>query len=189
MQNIFTGTTDYSNQSNKEIIEDFIKLVKYTKKILRRRKRHSRRENIPMDLDGIFNEITLFAERLIELSNENLKKLKRGKPPLLFAKSLQEIGRNAHQLFLRIGEIWHGKYNQINYSSRYTDIDIATIEYAEFRDYMGLMIDLNNIGFELQKRYFQNGKPLYSEKKWWEVIIRIFFDAVLEILRKIGPKD
>jgi len=165
MPNIIAGATDYRDWSEKEITEEFIKFVKYTKDIFHKRKGHSEIENMPTDLGEILNEITSFAEKLIALSNKHLKKLKRGKPQLLFVKSLQEMGRNAHELFLKTGEVWHGKYSRIDYGSKYTDTDVAS-EYARFKNYVGSMMDLNNIGFELDRRCFIDGKPLYSEKKY-----------------------
>lgn len=182
MLDSFMGATNYKNQSNKEIIKDFGYLVKCTEKILKDNKK-LKRNNIPMDLNGIFNEIILFAEKLIELSNKNLNKLKKGKPSIFFIESLKEIGSNANELFLRIGEIWHGKYNQVDYGSRYKDADTASIKYCEFRDYIGSMMDLGNIGFELERRYFKDGKPLYQDKDWLASITKGFFGALFESLK------
>ena len=183
MRDLFAGATNYKNQADSEIVRDLTKMIQYSKDIMKNNKKLLASMELPMDLRWIFREIILFAEKLIEISRKNTKKTKRGYPTLFFCQTLKEMGIDAHNLNLKIGEIWHSNI----YGAKYNLSSIESNRYEELRNYIISMMDLNNIGHELEKRYFRSGKPLYEKKDWWRYtrdLIEIFANAIVNFFKK-----
>jgi hypothetical protein len=183
MRNYIAGASNFENQPLKEIYNDLINMVDYSIEIVNKNKKLILDLENQADLIGIFLEIIYFAEKVLENSNKNLKKVKKGIPDINFCDLLIKMGTDAKKINMKIGLVWNGENH---YSMMYDDSSVESKEYCLLRDYIVSMIDLNNIGYELKDRFFKDNKPIYKEKnRFFNIFIVIYNLTIRAILDKI----
>lgn len=142
------GATNYEGHTLSEIKRDFKKICYHSKGAISLTKKIDW-VKLPMDLASIFADITGLAQRIKEEKSKNFLFLFGRSPSKQFVSALSDLGRRGIYLHRQIGEIWH----RGNYYSRYDINSLETTLYSELRDFCCWAMDLDNIGFELNKRF------------------------------------
>ncbi len=164
MRGIFVGDSEYKNQSDAEITRDFEDMTERAALFVGAAYSFRDDQNLPIGLKTIILDVSLFAERIDELFGKHAREIRQGRPSSFLVQSLKDLGIQAHNFHCRLGRVWHETYYD-----KYSTVSRESELYAVYRDFCGDMVDLNNIGFELERRYFEGGKPLYAlDSMWWE---------------------
>lgn len=154
-QGLVGGATIYENQTLEMMIEDLDNFLAFSNEALEFEDQVIRIENA-FDFRSTCAEILFFAKRYKEFYENNIHKIKQEDLDKYVTKSLIEFGINASKLNIEIGKIWHQETHSDS-QQKYSTI------YAELRDYVITLQDSNNIGWTLDKRYF-DGDTLINKK-------------------------
>lgn len=144
-----SGATNYELHTLSEIRKEFKIICSHSERIIILTKNVSWSE-LPVDLAYVFADTVGLAQRIQEEKNRNFLFLLGRNPSQSFISNLENLGLKAKALAENIGRIWH----QGNYHSN-IKLDIL---YSELRDFCYLVVDFNNIGFSLNKRFFNMEK-------------------------------
>lgn len=178
------GATNYEGYTLSEIKSEYKEICLQATKIISL-KNEIESKNLPLDILSVFADVTGLAQRIVEERNRNLLFRFGFAPSKKFTGELRRMGQRAINLHLQIGKVW----NSNDYYSVYNMNAPETNLYSELRNFCCLAIDLDNIGFELGKRFLdteENSSPRIIDESgktstWWkrpEVLIPILIAAI-----------
>jgi DNA-binding winged helix-turn-helix (wHTH) protein len=159
----FVGDSNYEVLPYSKIIEDLEYFIEETKAVIERTnssidnfyaiKEKKMFSDFSLQTKSVVGEVCSFLESFLDIE-DFLPKIKLKKVERLHVEKIKSAGSNSYRLFLLISE----KFNNNEKGDNYLDTlpqDVRHILeygiYAELKDHLGLLMDCNNMAYELSK--------------------------------------
>lgn len=196
-RSLLTGTTDYRNQSLKDIqsdliewkknIEDTINSIMLLDSILQKNKYW---EKVPSNVIGLFNYLMKFFKtssvELEEIILEITQEVKSN-----HVTRIRSLAKTAHVLDLDFNRIWHREYEDKDYGN--PDFSLLEDIYCKARDMNNDMFDLSNVASRLEdfigvkKNEVELGTN--SKKKGMDIISLIILAIFIPFLIAVAANN